>query len=366
MIRVLHIISDLNVAGAQTVVMNYLRYSNQFPGIEMAVTVQIHSQNTRYEQECKRLGIEVHYLNYRPSKAIPLLRPLINWLQLQWLHYKDIKKYSPDIVHTHVTPLLQHTLFPIVFSGVKKRFHTLHSDPYAIDTLSVLFAKMAFHIWSFYPICVTEGQALKAEKRYRINHYSIIRNGIDLERYSKTNKEEIRKELGIDINTFVIGCIGRLNKIKNHSFLLKVFSEYNKLNPDSILLLVGEGEEKERIVSLGNDLDIKDRLMFTGLRDDVERLFSAMDLFMLTSFSESSSIVTVEAQMAGIRCVVSDSIPENVVISGLVNRIPLDAGIEKWINAIEGKIKPDATNHSPNDFSVLKAVADLRELYNKI
>lgn len=364
--RVLHIITDLNVAGAQTVVMNYLRYSNQIPGFEMAVTVQTHSPNTRYEQECKNLGIEVHYLDYHPFTAIPILRSLINWLQLQWLHYKDIKKYSPDIVHTHVTPILQHTLFPIVISGVKKRVHTLHSDPYAIEALSVLFAKMAFHIWNFHPICVTEGQALKAEKRYGINNYSIIRNGINLERYSTRNKEEIRKELGIDINTFVIGCVGRLSKVKNHGFLLKVFSEYNKSNPDSLLLLVGEGEEKFNIISKGKELGINDKVQFTGSRDDVERLYSAMDLFMLTSFSESSSIVTVEAQMAGIRCVVSDSIPDNVVITNLVNRVSLDAGIEKWLDAIEGKLKHDAIRNTPDDFSVLKTVADLRDLYNNI
>ena len=85
---------------------------------------------------------------------------------------------------------------------------------------------------------------------------------------------------------------------------------------------------------------------------------------MLTSFFESSSIVTVEAQYAGVRCVVSSNIPENVVVTNLVNRISLNEPVEKWLAAIDGSLQPDHPKGTLMDFSVDKSVKELRLLYN--
>lgn len=365
MIKVLHIISDLNIAGAQTVVMNYLRYFCGDSEMKLVVTVQTPPADTLYERECERLGIEIHHLNYRAKKGIPIIQTFINWLILQRLHFKDIKNVSPTIVHTHVTPILRYTLFPILFSRVKTRFHTLHSDPYAIERLSRYFAKVAFHFCGFHPICVTNSQAQKAMKCYGIKQFALIQNGIDGSRFIIDNKNEIRRELGIGADVFVIGCVGRFAKIKNHTFLLNLFSRYIELNPNSLLLLVGDGEEKENLSGLAKELGIEDNVLFTGLRTDVERLYYAMNVFMLTSFYESSSIVTVEAQYAGVRCVVSDSIPENVVATNLVNRIPLSAPIEQWLDAICGRVNTDNPVSSLDDFSMNKSARELKMLYLK-
>lgn len=365
MITVLHIISDLNIAGAQTVVMNYLRYFSTDLEMKQVVTVQTPPTDSLYERECVRLGIEIHHLNYRPRKGIPIIQSFINWLTLQRLHYKDIRNVSPTVVHTHVTPILRYTLFPILFCRVGIRFHTLHSDPYAIDRFSGCFAKMAFHQWGFYPICVTNSQAQKAMKRYGIKQFALIQNGVDKRRFVNNDKTEIRRELGIGTNIFVIGCVGRFSKIKNHPFLFKLFSRYLELNPRALLLLVGDGEERMNLVALAKELGIDNKILFTGVRTDVERLYYAMDVFMLTSFYESSSIVTVEAQYAGVRCVVSDSIPVNVVATNLVNRVPLSAPIEHWLDAICGRVNTDVPVSSLDEFSINKTAEELKDLYFK-
>lgn len=365
MIKVLHIISDLNIAGAQTVVMNYLRYFCEEPDVKMAVTVQTSSIDSSYERECERLGIEIHHLNYQAKKGVPGIRTIVNWIHLQRLHFKDIKQSAPTIIHTHVTPILRYTLFPILLSGVKTRFHTLHSDPYAIDKLSGCFAKLAFHLFNFHPICVTNSQAQKAVKHYGIKQFSLIQNGIDSRRFVFNDQNEIRRELGIEKDVFVIGCVGRFAKIKNHPFLLKLFSRYIEYNSHSLLLLVGDGEEKNHLMVLSKELGIEKNVLFTGIRADVERLYYAMNVFMLTSFYESSSIVTVEAQYAGVHCVVSDSIPVNVVATDLVNRIPLSAPIEKWLDAICGRVNTDIPVSTLDDFSMNKSAKELKKLYFK-
>ena len=213
---------------------------------------------------------------------------------------------------------------------------------------------------------MTEGQAKKAIKRYGIKKYSIIRNGIDSKRFTNVDKNKIRQELGISINTTVIGCVGRFDKIKNHQFLVRLFTEYLKENNNAILMLVGEGQEQENIKNQAKDLGIEKKLLFTGLRSDIERMYYAMDIFMLTSFHESSSIVTVEAQMAGVRCVIADSIPADAVVTNQVNRISLDAPTATWIAAMKNEIPHDNPIGTLDTFSMTTTIESLKELYKSL
>lgn len=365
MITALNFIGDLRVQGAQTVVMNYLRYLNNDPDVKIIVSLLGNPTNSPYEEECKRIGVEIHYLHFRRN-SFPLIHSLINWVKMQYLYYREIRIVNPDIVHTHVSSLLQIAMIPIVLSGVRTRIHTLHSDPYFFTVWKVMWTRLAIHVAGFYPVCVTESQAQRAVKRYKIKKYSIIKNGVDASRFGHANKAEVRRELEIGEDIFVIGCVGRFSKVKNHEFLIRIFAEFIKQTPNALLMLVGEGELRANIESLAKELGILDKLLFTGLRSDVERMYYAMDLFMLTSHFESSSIVTVEAQFAGVRCVISSSIPENVVVTPRVNRISLDAPTETWLAAMRGELKPDATRGTLDDFSMENASRDLKLLYLKL
>ncbi len=362
MLKVLHFIKDLDVAGAQTVVMNYLRFFYKDKDVEMEVAVLERSNNSAYEQECVKNDYSISFCDYK-SNSIPVISTLINWVKFQWIFYKKIRDVKPDIVHVHGTNLLVFASLPILFSRTKVNVHTLHSDPYDYSPRFVRWAKFAFHIVGIFPICVTESQANKAVKRYKIKKYAIIRNGIDARRFQNINRDDVRNELGISSSTKVIGCVGRFDLVKNHTFLLKIFSEYLKHNADALLLLVGEGQEKNNLISLAKQLSIEEKVLFTGLRTDVERMYFAMDVFMLTSLFESSSIVTVEAQFAGVRCVVADSIPDSVVLTTKVNRMPLDAPVGKWIAAIEGNLSTDKKKGNLDDFSMENSVLQLKQLY---
>jgi len=366
MIKVLHIYNDLNVAGAQTVIMNYLRYLKGDKEIEMTLLVNNVPQNTAYEQECKRNGYPVIYSGYTAWTGCPGICSFVNWLKSQYYIYREIRRCKPDIIHSHITSNLPFVTIPALLSGVKVRVHTLHSDPDVFSQPIVLWARFAFRLLNVYPICVTQGQAQKAVERYGIKQYSIIRNGIDIKRFANIDRNTVRQELGFAADTTIIGCVGRFDKIKNHSFLLHLFAEYRKENDNAILMLVGEGPERENIKKLAADLGIADKLLFTGVRNDVERLYYTMDIFMLTSFHESSSIVTVEAQMAGVKCVIADSIPADAVVTNSVNRIALNAPLSTWIAAMKDELPYDKPQGKLEDFSFKTTIQTLKQTYKTL
>ena len=365
-IRVLHIIYDLSVAGAQTVVMNILRGMKDDDKYEVRLIVRNAPNGSKNDADVVAEKLPVVYCNYKPYTAIPIIRTVINWFRCQRLFYKEIKKYNPDIIHTHLTDILPFTVIPEKLSNAKYFVHTLHSDPYAIEDRFVRWAKYAFNKLHFYPICVTESQVAKAQERYGITDCSVVHNGIDIDRYSvDESRDSIRKEVGVPEDTFVIGFVGRLSQIKNLGFLLKIFNEYQKGNEKAFLMIVGDGDQKGYCEQLIDEYGIKGKVVFAGQRADVERMYKAMDVFMLTSFYESNSIVTVEAQCAGVRCVVADSIPSSVVVSDLVNRISLGAPAGVWIDAIDDRVPHDRITGDLMKYSIQNGINELREVYEK-
>lgn len=362
--KVLQIIQDLDVAGAQTVVMNSLRWLENDLEIEMYLAILRSPKETPYEKECKRKGYKVIYCNYRPFTKIPVVRSFVNWVRLQTKIYRVIKKVNPEVLHTHQTSIIPFVALPFAFSGVRAKYYTLHSDPYAVAKGHAIWARFALHCCGIKAICVTESQCEKAKKRYDIKDATVIHNGLPIEKYKATvSCDDLLNELCIPENSFVIGTVGRLSKIKNYDFLISIFAKYHECCKNSRLLFVGDGEEREHLVNVAKKLQIQDSIIFAGQRQDIERFYKVMDLFMLTSFYESSSIVTVEAQISGVRCVVADSIPDSVVVSGLVNRVPLAEPVEKWIDAIDGKLEPDNQVNTVESFSIEGVTKQLRNLY---
>lgn len=363
--KVLHIIYDLSTAGAQTVVMNYLREMHNDPDYELIVAVRGSYEGKPYEIEAKEKNFPIRYCNYKEYKGFILFRPIINWINCQKAFYRVIKQENPDIIHSHLTYILPYICIP-AFLSRKYCVHTLHSDPYAMPTRFKIWAIFAFHFLGFHAIGVTEAQAAKAVKRYHLKDISIVHNGLKIDRY-KTSKWDIiglREKIGIAQDAFVIGSVGRLSKIKNYPFLIKLFAKYHQHNHSSILMLVGEGECRAELELLVKDLGINDFVFFVGQQNDVIPYYKIMNLFMLTSFFESSSIVSVEAQLCGVRCVISDSIPESVVISNNVNRISLEEKQDVWINAIDDLLEKDKIENSFCSYSLDNTIKELKTVYN--
>ena len=163
----------------------------------------------------------------------------------------------------------------------------------------------------------------------------LINNGVDPDIFffDEKGREKIRKEFGIE-NKLVIGHVGRFNKQKNHKYLLNVFNEIVKRRKDAVLMLVGKGELEKEIKAQIDELELKDKVIFTGQRFDIPQLLSAMDVFVFPSFYEGMPNTVIEAQSASLPCIIADTITKTADITGLVKYLPLEIAPEYWADEV--------------------------------
>ena len=167
--------------------------------------------------------------------------------------------------------------------------------------------------------------------------FSVIPNAIDVDNFAfdEKTREKKRLELGIPTSAVVVGHVGRFSPVKNHPFLVDAFAGYRRYNPNAILLLAGDGPTRAAAESYAMGLGLQGSVRFLGVRSDVADLMQAMDVFVLPSHYEGLPVVLVEAQAAGLRCLVSDGVPSDCDISeGAVERLPLDGGASEWASAL--------------------------------
>ena len=170
------------------------------------------------------------------------------------------------------------------------------------------------------------------EKAVENGEVSILHNGVDLNifRFDKTARTEIRKRFGISDKQLLVGHIGRFATQKNHAFLLDVFQKISEKNENAVLMLVGKGELETEIKAKIQELGLESKVVFTGVRSDVPKLLSAMDVFVFPSFYEGMPNTVIEAQATGLPCVIADTITKEADITGLVQYLPLSASAEDW------------------------------------
>jgi glycosyltransferase involved in cell wall biosynthesis len=170
----------------------------------------------------------------------------------------------------------------------------------------------------------------------------ILHCGIDLKPFRDSpDPNSIRDELGINESTRVIGHVGRLETQKNHKRLIEIFAAFRRCEPDSRLVLVGEGTLHGDLVAYSELLGVLPHVMFLGARTDVPRLMTSLfDVFLFPSFHEGLGNVLIEAQAAGLRSVVSSTIPPEVdILPDSIVRRRLEDDDSRWIESIQAQLQ---------------------------
>ena len=167
------------------------------------------------------------------------------------------------------------------------------------------------------------------------NNIVHINNAIDCNkyRYSEEIRKQYREKMNLEDN-LVFGHIGRFHFQKNQMFLLEIFNEIHKIKPDSKLILIGDGEDKEKILNKINQLKLERSIELLGVRGDVEKIIQAMDAIIFPSLFEGLSLVLVEAQANGISIFASDTISKETKIGDNINFISLEATAKEWAETI--------------------------------
>ena len=178
------------------------------------------------------------------------------------------------------------------------------------------------------------GRWLYGDKLFDSGKVITIHNAIDLEDYKFdiVSRTRIREKYNLS-DSFVIGTVGRLSDVKNHSFLIDVYSEVQKMLKNSKLLLVGDGPLRKKLEEKVNQLGLSEFVIFTGNQSKPALFYNAMDVFILPSFFEGLSISMIEAQANGLKCICSNGVTEESHINNVL-QLNLDEDIRKWRDSI--------------------------------
>lgn len=195
----------------------------------------------------------------------------------------------------------------------------------------------------------------------------VLPNAIDVEKYCFQSdvRDRLRKRLGLE-DKIVIGSVGRYCYQKNQRFLIKVFGKARERNKKLFLLLIGGGELKDELKKQVEDLGLKDAVCCLNWQENIQDYFQAMDVFCLPSLFEGLGITCIEAQAAGLRCLLSDEIPEEAEVTDLVTFLPLDERI--WEEEMVKSRKADQREWKNKEieaagYDVRTAVKKLENLY---
>lgn len=211
-------------------------------------------------------------------------------------------------------------------------------------------------------------------KAVKQENFQIIHNAIDLESFLPNCevRSKVRKKNGIAEDYEVFGYVGRMAAAKNLDFLISVFAELHCRNNHSILWMVGEGDERKKIQARAEELGLGQSVVFFGQRSDVNDLMQGMDAFIFPSLMEGLGMVAIEAQASGLPTVVSDGVPDDVMITPLVRKVSLKASASEWADAVLGQMNrcPERRTYSEElakaGYDVRDEARKMMEFYEKI
>ena len=165
--------------------------------------------------------------------------------------------------------------------------------------------------------------------------FTFVPNGIDTAhfRFDSALRHRLRQELGLT-DCLVLGNVGRLCYQKNQIFLLEIMAQLVEVHPNSRLLLIGDGDDRQMLERRTKELGIMDRVIFCGHAHRVAELLWAMDVFVLPSLFEGLSVAAVEAQAAGLPVLCSQGLSREVKLTENLSFMPLEAGAKAWADRI--------------------------------
>lgn len=324
MIRILQVVNSMDRAGLETMLMNYYRNMDK-EKIQFDFLTH-RPYRGAYDDEIEKMGGKIYYA--------PRLYPqnYVKYFKFMKQFFKDHPEYQ--IIHSHIDTMSAFPLYCAKINNVPVRIAHSHTSKLDKDMKFLIkyLAKLAVPKVANvnYACGNVAGQFL-----YGKRNFQIINNAIDLSQfnYSSKTRNRIREELQLT-NNFVIGNVGRYCYIKNQEFLLKVMVKICKKMPNAKLLLIGSGDDEEKLRESASKLGIAENVLFLRNRSDVNELYQAMDVFAMPSLFEGIPLVAIEAQANGLPVILSDKISTEVVLTDNVHMQSIEVDPTVWADKI--------------------------------
>ena len=315
-----------------------------------------------YYDQYEKDGCKFYYTENRKKSYTKYLNDLKNiYLNNQFdIIHINVMSYS---LFERITMACKHSKAKIIVHSHSTGYTKGYYKTRILHQIGKLFVRNK----KFYKIACGEdaGNFMFGKK-----DFTVINNGVDTEKFkfSEQDRDEIRKEFDVDRNTTVLTNVGAFFPVKNHSFLIDIFNEYLKINPKSLLLLIGEGLLKEKIELKAKNLNIESNVIFAGKRKDVNKIYSASDVYIMPSISEGLSMALCEAQVNGLKCFTSDGIDKKSNISGNVEFISLKKDEKYWAEYIFKNLSRDynVLDKIKDEYTLKKSCETMYNYYDKI
>ena len=373
-LRILHVVGAMNRGGAETWLTHVLRAIDRD---RFHMDFLVHTDTpAAYDEEIRSLG----------SQVISCLSPSRPWTYARNFARVVRHGFPYDIIHSHVHHYSGFILRLAHQSHIPIRLAHSHNDTSEIDRAAGWARRQYLHFSQRWirryattgVACSTEaGAALFGPRVSTPLSWRTLPLGIDLVPFEAgPDSGQLRGALGVPANAFVLGHVGRFMEQKHHHFLIDILLETVKRHPLIYMILVGDGPLRSSVERKVEALGLTKVVRFLGLRSDVPHLMlSVMDAFVLPSLHEGFPVVLLEAQAAGLPCVVSDVVTAEVdVVSQLVSRVALRSSPAVWADAILATRghKNRHTQHAAlstllkSPYNILNSVRELQQLYTSL
>ena len=308
-IKILLVGLSSNMGGIETYLINMYRNINK-EKFELSFLI-FNGKNVCFHDELISNGVKFFKIEKRTKnyfKFISDLKKVFKENEFDYIHFNLVdfscferiliaRKYSNAkiIIHSHIASNIAMKKKTNFLSKIGEYFIKKYENDYIKIACSKLAGDYMF-------------------KNFKNKDYFIFNNSIDVSKFKFNSKirEEKRKELGIKANSILIGNVGRFVEQKNHKLLIEVFNRLNKEFSNIKLILVGDGVLKKEIEDVVKKYNLQTKVKFLGLRNDVNELMQAMDIFMMFSKYEGLPFVIIEAQASGLPCYLSNTISNEV------------------------------------------------------
>lgn len=355
--RIAYIARNLNINGISSVILNYGEKLNKEKfKIDLFVGEPINEINIK---RCNNANIQIIKTPQKRGKN-----------PLKYFVFLKKKLVDYDIVHIHGN---SRTIFlELLISRINKNkiniahCHSIKCEHKLIHYLLTPFFRKMYD----YGVACS-----KAAGKWMFGNSSflVLQNGIETSKYiyNINTRERIRKELNIE-DKFVIGHVGNFSDSKNYPFLLELFEKVFEKNDKARLLLVGNYDNNQTLKNKILSSKYASNIILYGATNKIYELYNAMDIFVFPSKYEGLGIVLVEAQCNGLKCVVSNMVPNEVEIdSKIIKFLSLNDDSEKWILEILKKNNENRkqlyikNQEKIEQYDINKSVIQLEKIYEK-
>lgn len=336
-VRILHILGNTQLGGAESRIMDLYRHMDRSV---VQFDFVVHSKEEGYfNEEIRKLGGRIFRVpRFRVLNYFSYCRA---WKKLLQEHRDADGRSEFHMIQGHMTSTAAIYLPIARKCGIETTI--AHARSAGVDKglkgILTRFLRRNLSKKADYLFTCSElaGISVFGKKAVEQGRTRFLPNAIDCQKFAPDPlvREKIRRELGIE-NCYVIGHVGRFHYAKNHEYLLRVFAELVKRKTrDYVLLLLGEGSGMEDIRILSRELGIEDKVYFLGNKSNVNDYYQAMDYFVYPSRFEGMPGTIVEAQTAGLRCLMSDTICKEVIATDLVTTRSISEDPGLWADEIE-------------------------------